>query len=264
MQPLQPHKSEYWLFPKIDNWEKFAKRVALVCHFILRAIKGTDPNLHVLSVDEKTGIQAIERYQSIAPKSKGGHQRKEFEYTRHGTTTLIAAINVANGELANAHLKPTRDEKDYADFIKETVGALPEMDKVVILSDQLNTHLSETLVRFIAEQGGYSEEDLGIKGEKGILKNMQTRKVFLESEYHRIRFIFTPKHCSWLNPIENWFAKLQRHVIKNGNFLSVKELEDKIKSYITFYNSRLAKALKWKFKGFLKSKILLNISVNHL
>lgn len=138
------------------------------------------------------------------------------------------------------------------------------MDKVVILSDQLNTHLSETLVRFIAEQGGYSEEDLGIKGEKGILKNMQTRKIFLESEYHRIRFIFTPKHCSWLNPIENWFAKLQRHVIKNGNFLSVKELEDKIKSYITFYNSRLAKALKWKFKGFSKSKILLNISVNHL
>jgi hypothetical protein len=264
MQPLQPHKSEYWLFPKIDNWDAFTKRVALVCHFILIAIKSKDLNLHVLSVDEKTGIQAIERYESIAPLSKGRHQRKEFEYTRHGTTTLIAAINVANGQLINAHLKQTRDEKDYADFIKQTVAQLPEMDKVVILSDQLNTHLSESLVGWVAESGGYGEEDLGIKGDKGILKNMQTRMTFLESEYHRVRFVFTPKHCSWLNPIENWFAKLQRHVIKNGNFLSVKELESKIKNYINFYNDRLAKALKWKFSGFSKSKKLLNISVKNL
>jgi transposase len=136
------------------------------------------------------------------------------------------------------------------------------MDKVVFLSDQLNTHLSETLVRFVAEDGGYVKEDLGIKGESGILKDMQTRRDFLESEYNRVRFIFTPKHCSWLNPIENWFAKLQRHTIKNGNFLSVRELEDKIRSYIIFYNDRLAKALKWKFKGFHKGKKLFNIIVN--
>ena len=264
MQPLQPHKSEYWLFPKIDDWDGFARRAALICHFILSAIRGIDPNLHVLSVDEKTGVQAIERYGSIAPASKGGRKRKEFEYTRHGTTNLIAAINVADGQLANAHLKQTRDERDYADFIKETVGALPEMDKVVILSGQLNTHLSESLVRWVAESGGYCEGELGVKGEKGILKNMQTRKMFLESEYHRVRFIFTPEHCSWLNPIENWFAKLQRHVIKNGDFSSVKELEDKIKSYIIFYNERLAKALKWKFKGFSKGKILFNIFVKNL
>lgn len=137
------------------------------------------------------------------------------------------------------------------------------MDKVVILSDQLNTHLSETLVRFVAEQGGYTREDLGVKGESGILKNMQTRKYFLESEYHRIRFIFTPKHCSWLNPIENWFAKLQRHTIKNGNFLSVNELKAKIRRYIDFYNDRLAKPLKWKFKGFSKAKKLFNFVVSN-
>lgn len=133
-------------------------------------------------------------------------------------------------------MQATRDGKDYADFLKETVAMLPEMDKIVILSDQLNTHLSESLVRWVAESGDYGEADLGIKGISGILKNMQTRRDFLESEYHRIRFVFTPKHCSWLNPIENWFAKLQRHVIKNGNFSSVKELEEKIKKYIDFYN----------------------------
>lgn len=263
MEPLQPHKSEYWLFPKIDDWGAFVKRVALVCHFILVAIKGEDLNLHVLSVDEKTCIQAIQRHEATAPKSKGGHKRREFEYKRHGTTTLIAAINVSNGQLVHAHLQPTRDEKDFADFIKQTVGMLPQMDKVIILSDQLNTHLSETLVRFVAEEGGYVEEDLGVKGESGVLKNMQTRRDFLESEYNRVRFIFTPKHCSWLNPIENWFAKLQRHTIKNGNFLSVKELEDKIRSYITFYNNRLAKTLKWKFKGFSNAKKLFNIVVNN-
>jgi len=263
MEPLQPHKSEYWLFPKIDDWGAFVKRVALVCHFILVAIKGEDLNLHVLSVDEKTCIQAIQRHEATAPKSRGGHKRREFEYKRHGTTTLIAAINVSNGQLVHAHLQPTRDEKDFADFIKQTVAMLPQMDKVIILSDQLNTHLSETLVRFVAEEGGYVEEDLGVKGESGVLKNMQTRRYFLESEYNRVRFIFTPKHCSWLNPIENWFAKLQRHTIKNGNFLSVKELEDKIRSYITFYNDRLAKTLKWKFKGFSNAKKLFNIVVNN-
>lgn len=259
---MQPHKSEYWLFPKIENWESFVKRVAMICAFILTATKKEDPNLHVISTDEKTCIQAIERHESRASQSKGGHQRKEFEYTRHGTTTLIAAINVEDGRVINAHLQPTRDEKDYAGFLKETVGMLPPLDKVIVISDQLNTHMSATLVEWIAEEEGYNE-DLGVKGKSGILKNMQTRRDFLENENHRIRLVFTPKHCSWLNPIENWFAKVQRHIITNGNFSSVKEPEDKIKGYITFYNDRLAKVLKWRFKGFSKAKMLKNIVVKN-
>lgn len=233
-------------------------RVALVCQFILDAVLRKHPNCHVISIDEKTGIQAIERTVSAAPNSKGAHQRVEYEYIRHGTTTLIAANNVENGRVINYYMGDTRNETDYADFVKGTVHALPEMDQVIILSDQLNTHVSETLVRWIAECEGY-DEHLGTKGRKGILKNMETRRRFLEKEEHRIRFVFTPKHCSWLNPIENWFAKLQRHVISKGNFSSVKELQSKIESYITFYNDCLAKPLKWKFKGFDKDrKPLLN------
>ena len=211
----------------------------------------------MISVDEKTGIQAIERMTGTAPVSKGGHQRVEYEYTRHGTTTLIVAVNVENGRLINTHLGPTRTEIDYLDFIKQTVFDLPQMDKIVILADQLNTHVSESLVRWIAEEQGYDEE-LGEKGNSGILKSMETRKTFLERPEHRIRFVFTPKHCSWLNPIENWFAKLQRHTIKNGNFISVKELESKIEAYIAFYNECFAKPLKWKFKGFDKARRLHN------
>jgi Integrase core domain. len=233
--------------------------VDLVCGCILTAVLGENPNQHVISVDEKTGIQAIGRAVGVAPESKGGHQRKEFEYTRHGTTTLMAATNVENGKLVNHHLGPTRTEVDYADFLKQTVNNLPELDKIIILSDQLNTHQSETLVNWIAEAQGY-DQDMGIKGEYGILKNMESRKAFLQNEDHRIQFVFTPKHCSWLNPIENWFAKLQRHVITNGNFSSVNELIGKIESYITFYNNCLAKPLKWKFKGFDKARKLANLS----
>lgn len=234
-------------------------RVKLICHFIRCSVFKQFPNCHVVSADEKTGIQALERHTGQAPASKGGHERKEFEYARHGTTTLMAATLVENGRLLHSHLGPTRNEADYADFLKQAVDKLPEMDRVVILSDQLNTHLSESLVKWIAEEEGYGE-GLGQKGKKGILKDMGTRRAFLEREEHRIRFVYTPKHCSWLNPIENWFAKLERHVIRNGNFSSVKELEDKIRAYIKYYNACLAKPLNWKFRGFNKAKELFNIN----
>ena len=223
---MQPHKSEYWLFPKIKDWKAFVVRVALVCQLILGAVEQCYPKHHVLSVDEKTGIQALQRLQAQAPESKGGHRRKEYEYTRHGTTSLMAAFDVAKGNISNQRIHPTRTEADFAE-----------------------------LVNF--------DGSLGKKGRSGILKNMESRKAFLENTDHRVRFIFTPKHCSWLNPIENWFAKLQRHVIKNGNFSCVKELEDKIKDYIDFYNRCLVKPLNWKFKGFLKDKQLHNINVSN-
>lgn len=110
-----------------------------MCQFILSSVHQQQPNQHVVSVDEKTAIQAIERDHSTAPESKGGHQRIEYEYTRHGTTTLIAANNVENGQVIHHHLGPSRTEEDYATFLKETVNILPVMDKIIFLSDQLNT-----------------------------------------------------------------------------------------------------------------------------
>jgi len=188
--------------------------VALICHFILLAISKECANTHVISIDEKTGIQAISRQTGKAPISKGGHTRKEYEYIRHGTTTLMAAVNVENGKAFSTHLGPTRTEDDYLEFTQQTVYQLPELDKIVILSDQLNTHMSESLVLWIAEEEGY-DEDLGVKGKSGILQSMETRKIFLENPDHRIQFLFTPKHCSWLNPIENWFERI------NNLFFSV-------------------------------------------
>jgi transposase len=214
----------------------------------------------VVSIDEKTGIQALERIEGIAPKSKGAHRRREFEYVRHGTTSLMAAIGVGKGELVNHRIHPTRNEKDFVTFMESTVAKFPEGDQIVIMADQLNIHKSELLVKWVAEQIDF-KDDLGTKGHKGILKSMESRQAFLEDESHRIRFVYTPKHCSWLNPIENWFAKLQRHVITNGNFSSIEALENKIENYISFFNLCLVKPLKWKFKGFIKAKELKNLNI---
>lgn len=221
---------------------------------IIKSIEKVDPNFHLISVDEKTGIQALERYEERRSKSKGFIRRKEYEYKRHGTSTLIAAVNVEDGKLLYSHQGQTRDETDYCDFIKGMVNQIGELDEIVILADQLNTHMSKSLVLWIAQKEEYDLGELGTKGKSGILKDTESRRLFLETPFHRIRFVFTPKHCSWLNPIENWFAKLQRHVISNGNFTSVEDLETKIDNYIIFHNEQLAKPLRWKFKGFTKSK----------
>jgi transposase len=240
--------------------------VAFVCQLILSAIKEASDtekpefSTFLLSIDEKTGIQALGRLEQIAPLSKGNHTRREFEYTRHGTTTLIAALNVGTGKLQNYLLNPTRTELDYYQFIEQTTQQILDKEPkahIIFLADQLNTHLSESLVLWSAKVNNIGIE-LGLKGKQGILKNMATRMEFLENQQHQVRFTFTPKHCSWLNPIENWFAKLQKHVITNGNFTSIEDLNLKIEKYIFFYNMTFIKPLKWKFKGFLKNHILSN------
>lgn len=233
--------------------------MVLICHLILQAISLEKPRLHLISVDEKTGIQALKRIAPDQPMQKGKSRRLEYEYSRNGTTCLMAAIDVGQGKLLNHRLHPRRKEEDFVIFIEQTVAQIPPGHQVIFLADQLNIHQSESLVRWVAKQIHF-EENLGIKGRKGILKSMKTRKEFLERPQHRIRFVYTPKHCSWLNPIENWFAKLQRHVIKYGDFSSVEELENKIERYIQYYNRCLAKPLNWKFKGFLKADKLTHIN----
>lgn len=185
----------------------------------------------------------------------------EFEYIRHGTTTLMAAVNVADGKLIHHQLNPTRTEEDFCEFIQlacQPLLADPEAE-VILLADQLNTHLSESLVKWVAQMSGFAG-DLGKKGHRGILQNQLTRMAFLEDESHRIRFVYTPKHCSWLNPIENYFAKLQRHVIAKASFTSIEQLESKIAQYIQYANACLVKPLKWKFVGFVKDKPLHNLN----
>ena len=200
-------------------------------------------------VEEKTEIQALSRFQE--EPEIGKNRRIEFEYKRNGTIGLIAGINVGTGKLCHHQLHPTRTEKDFVNFIEKAIEKIPDNEEIIFLSDQLNTHYSETLVQLIAKKIDF-EGDLGEKGKTGILHSKLTRKTFLSDSNHRIRFVYTPKHCSWLNPIENWFGRLEKNVIKYGNFPSVENLIGKIEDYIKYYNESLFKPFQWKFKGFKK------------
>jgi transposase len=119
----------------------------------------------------------------------------------------------------------------------------------VIVTDQLNIHLSEGLVRLVARKCGIAEETLGKKGQSGVLKSVATRKKFLMDPCHRIRFVYTPKHSSWLNQVEIWFSILVRRVIRRGSFTSKEDLRTKILNFIAYFNKVLAKPFKWTFTG---------------
>lgn len=198
---------------------------------------------HVISVDEKPGIQALERDGTTLPTRAGQVERREFNYIRHGTQVLTSNIHLATGKLITPTIAHTRTEVDFVEHITRLIQFDPKAG-FVILCDQLNTHKSESLVRFIAQVLG-DHQVLGEKGKWGILKSMETRQAYLSDPEHRIRFVYTPKHCSWLNPIEVWFSILTKHVLNRGNFTSVQDLRQKIQRYVTYYNEHLAKVWKW-------------------
>jgi len=216
-----------------------------ICETYHAAAENESQGVHTVSIDEKTGIQALEREAATKPMIPGSVEKREYNYERHGTTCLFGNLNIATGEVIVPMLNATRNEADFATNIANIIATEPDKGWVFVL-DNLNTHMSETLVRLIAERLGITD-DLGVKDKNGILKSMPTRKVFLSDKSHRIRFVDTPKHCSWLNQIENWFSGLVRRILNRGSFRSVEELQAKIRHYINFYN-QTAKPMKWKFR----------------
>lgn len=245
---LKPHRSEYWLNPKIDDRQKFEEEVRYICDLYKRAQELHSRGIRLVSTDEKTGIQALERIAPTRPMKPGKPERIEFEYTRHGTQCLIPSFEIATGRIIEFQLGDTRNEEDFVYHIAMTVANAPEAEWV-FFADQLNTHMSESLVRLVAELIGYSGT-LGEKGKTGILRNMQTRKEFLSTPNNRIRFVYTPKHCSWLNQVEIWFGILVKKVIRRGNFISKDDLRRKITDFLDYFNRTMAKPYKWVFGGF--------------
>lgn len=203
-----------------------------------------------MSTDEKTGIQALERKHPNLPMKPGKVERREFEYIRHGTQTLIANFEVATGKLLCPSIGATRTETDFASHIEQTIKTDPQANWLFIV-DGLNTHKSEALVHLVNKHCvlELDERELGIKGESGILQSMASRKVFLSDSRHRIRFIYTPKHASWLNQIEIWFSILVRRLLKRSSFSSTDDLKQRILDFIDYFNTAMAKPFKWTFAG---------------
>ena len=203
----------------------------------------------MVSNDELTGVQALERKHPGLPLQPGKVERREHEYIRHGTLSFIVNFEVATGQVGTVSAGPTRTEADYVNHIRRTVAAEPEVTKWHIIVDNLNTHQSESLVRYVAAESDIPETELGVKEKSGILKSMASRAEFLSNPDHRIVFHYTPKHASWMNQIEIWFSILVRKLLKRGNFTSVEQLKAKVLAFIEYYNLTMAKPFKWTYKG---------------
>jgi transposase len=201
---------------------------------------------HIISCDEMTGIQALERIAPTQPMQSGHVERREFEYVRHGTLSLIANLDVVSGQVVSPSLGPTRTEADFTAHIERTIDLDPE-GVWLFVTDQLNTHQSETLVRLVAERCGL-EDELGEKGKSGVLQSMATRAAFLSEASHRIQFVYVPKHTSWLNQVEIWFSILVRRVLKRGDFASREALHARIEEFIAYFN-KTAKPFRWTYTG---------------
>jgi len=246
---LQPQRSQCWLNPDIEDIEQFQLSVSGVCEIYLSAEKLSVENVHVYSTDEKTGIQAKEHANPKQLMLPGRPERVDPEYIRHGTTGLIASRDVATGEIVMPLIQPTRTEEDFLKHIEQVVSVYPE-DKHIFVTDNLNTHMSESLVRLVAKNCQIDQSVLGIKGKRGILKSMVSRAEFLMDDTHQIVFVYTPKHCSWLNQIECWFSILTRRLLnKRVSFKSIEELETKLRCFIDYYNQFLKKPFQWNYKG---------------
>ncbi len=245
---MKPHLSRYWLNNKrSQDTAQFDQEVKVVCDLYANALELHQRGVHILSTDEKTGIQALERKYPTRPVNTGYVEQREFEYIRHGTQALIANFEVATGRIVTPSIGPTRTELDFVTHIEQTIATDPHTEWIFI-TDQLNTHKSESVVRLVASQCGI-DVDLGVKGKSGILQSMATRAAFLQDSSHCIRFVYTPIHTSWLNQIEIWFSILVRRLLKRASFVSVDELRKRIFAFIDYFNLTMAKPFKWTYAG---------------
>jgi len=245
---LQPHKSRYWLNTTEKDPVRFEAQVKAVCDTYLAAPEQERTHgTHTVSVDEMTGIQALERNAPSKAMIAKKCELIEFEYTRHGTLCLIANLVVTTGELLRPTIGPTRTETDFASHIEQTVASDAE-GSWVFVADNLNIHCSESLVKQVAEACEI-RTNLGKKGVRGVLKSVASRQAFLSESSHRIRFVYLPKHSSWLNQIETVFGVIMRKVIRRGSFTSVGDLRTKLLNFIGYFNRVFAKPFRWTYTG---------------
>ena len=195
-----------------------------------------------------TGVQALERKHPGLPLAPGKVERREFEYIRHGTRAFILSRDVVSGRVVAPSVGPTRTEADFLAHLQGVVATDPTATRWHVVTDNLNTHQSASLVAWVARVSGLTD-DLGIKGESGILRSQATRAAFLNDSTHRIVFHYTPKHASWMNQIEIWLSILTRKLLRRASFTSIADLTTRVLAFIDYYNQTMARPFKWTYQG---------------
>ena len=207
---LHPHRMRLWLHSPDPQ---FQPKVERICQLYLEPPEGAT----VLCVDEKCGIQALERRYPTQSPRRGQPGRFEFEYRRHGTRTLLAAFETRTGHVVG-HCGASRTAADLLAFM-ETVAESYPTGPVYVIWDNLNIHHGEAWRHFNERHGG------------------------------RFHFVYTPLHASWVNQVEIWFSILQKRVLKHGDFRSPAELAVRVMAFISHWNRREAHPFRWTFRG---------------
>ena len=203
---LKPHRLKTF---KISNDPHFAEKVIDVVGLYMNP----PDNAVVLSVDEKTQIQALDRTQPLLPLRPGQVERRTHDYKRHGTASLYAAFDVASGEVI-ARVTARHRAKEFLAFLRQVDSEIPpEVDLHVIL-DNSSTHKTEAIQRYLEKKP-------------------------------RFHFHFTPTSASWMNAVESWFSQLERRSLYRGVFTSVDELRQELRRYVRVHNKESAKPFVW-------------------
>ena len=211
---LRPHRIQGWLHSPDPE---FREKVTAITELYLHPPAGAV----VLSIDEKTGMQALERRFPDRPAAPGRRRRREFEYRRHGTQSLLCAFEVHRGRVVGA-CGATRTAADLVAFM-EQIAALYPTGPVHVIWDNLNIH-------FDGEERRWS--------------------AFNARHGHRFVFHYTPKHASWVNQVELFFSILQRQCLRDASFHSSEELRTAVLQFITAWNRDRAHPFRWTFTGY--------------
>jgi hypothetical protein len=235
---LKPHKSVYWLNSHDPDFDAKANDI---CQLYLNAPSFHEQGRLVFSSDEKTGMQILERKYPTRPAKPGHLEKREFEYIRHGTRALLTTFCVPTGQVV-WNLGQTRTSVDWVRHLEHVTKQFAPMKKYDWVVDNLNTHWSLDVCRWVAECSG-------IPFVAKSLRTGRQRRAFLSDADHKHVFHFTPIHGSWLNQVELFFSVLSRRFLKRGDFASAASFEDRLRTWLESYNQNHAHPYRWTYTG---------------
>jgi hypothetical protein len=190
---LHPHRFRYWLTAVAD--EQREEKIVEGCQVDAQAAERARRGERTMSLDELTGVQALERKAPDLPMQAGQVLRREFESIRHGTRSWFINFAVVTGLVIEPSWGPTRTEEDALAHLQRLIASDRKATRWHLMVDHLHIHQSESLVRWVAEREGIAPEALGVKGKRGIVQSMESRATFLHDPTHHVVCSYTPKHA---------------------------------------------------------------------